>query len=289
MIEKLECSGWNIAVSSLGAELQSVRAPDGLEYFWQGDPAFWSRRSPILFPIVGKLRDGEFRWKGKSYPMGQHGFARDREFTLLRKGNDFLQYNLKADAETRTIFPWDFSLVVEYRLKEGSLQILWNVEPGQGEGLLFSIGGHPAFRCPLFEHETWEDYLLVFQTEGPLKRWKMQDGLLSQNVEEIRLFENRLALRPDLFDEDVLVFAPLESKEVGLLNPTTGRGVVVQAEGFPYFGIWSKKGGAPFVCLEPWHGVADAADSGKDFAEKKGIIRLNPGERFESGYQIHFE
>lgn len=289
MIEKLECSGWSITVSSLGAELQSVKAPDGLEYLWQGNPAFWSRRSPILFPIVGKLKDGEFHWKGKSYLMGQHGFARDREFTLVKKGSDFLRYQLDSDDESRNVFPWDFSLFVEYRLGEGTLQVLWEVGAGQAEDLFFSIGAHPAFRCPLFEHETWEDYLLVFQTAGPLKKLKLKDGLLGKDVEALQLFENRLGLRPDLFDEDALVFAPLESKEVGLLNPSTGRGVVMKADGFPYYGIWSKKGGAPFVCLEPWHGVADTVDSGKDFAEKRGIIRLPPGERFESGYQLHFE
>jgi galactose mutarotase-like enzyme len=275
----LEDATLHVEIAPHGAEPTSLQLLDrDVEFLWQGDPATWGRQAPLLFPIVGRLRDDRFLWRGREYRLPQHGFARDRVFRLVGRGNAWATFELNESAETLDAYPFRFRLAVTHRVADGALRTSMVVDNPGDEPLPFSIGAHPGFRCPLRMDEDLDRYVVRFEEAETADRLVVEDGLIGAQSEPFLRDEREVRLSDTLFDRGALVFAGLRSERVRLAGPD-GSGVELTFRGFPYFGIWSKPG-APFVCLEPWCGIADRADHDGDLSSKEGLIWLAPGGRF---------
>ena len=274
-------------IKSFGAELNSLQKIDeNLEYIWQGDSKYWARHSPILFPIVGRLKDDTYFYKNQKYSMTQHGFARDKEFELIKKEADFLEFRLKSDEKSLEIYPFDFELYLSYKLEKSSLIVSYKVINKSDEKMLFSIGAHPAFNWSLEENGKKEDYFLEFENIKETKRYFLNDlGLVYDSV-DLKITDNKITLNEELFKNDALVFNDLNIKKVSLKNSKNENFIKLNFENFPYLGIWSKPSGAPFLCIEPWFGVADEQNSTQNLEDKKGIITLQKDEVFSCFYSI---
>lgn len=273
------------AVRTQGGELVSLKDQAGTEYIWQGDPAFWSGQNPILFPIVGSLRDGKVDIDGRTYEMGRHGFARQSEFTPVEQGEDFIVLELRESRSTLAQFPRPFVLQVRHRLLENGFSTAFAVENPGPEPLPFCIGAHTAIRCPLFAGERFEDYELAFaRPEDGDTLLLTPQGLLQSGKTEPRLRGGTTALDYADFQRlDTLIFQGLRSKAVALRHRETGRGVALDFRDFPMIAFWTKPG-APFLCMEPWHGCAAYEGESGRFQDKPHVLTLAPGQRKELAY-----
>jgi len=280
-----------VCVQSHGAELSSFirKDLDNLEYIWEADPAVWGRHAPVLFPIVGRLRQDTYQHQGHSYCLPQHGFARDQEFTLVRQTVAELVFELRANEATRAVFPFEFSLVISYRLAGPMLTIGWEVHNVGTEELLFSIGAHPAFRCPLVAGETFEDYEFVFDHPVTFAQHLLEGGLLTGETKPVLDQQATLPLSYPLFESDALVLKHFDFTHLTLRSRRSGRSVRLRFDGFPYLGLWTKGQSAPFVCIEPWHGIASSVGNTGELADKEGILALEPGQEFIASYSITIE
>ena len=287
-VYELKNDGVEIKVHSKGAELKSLKNPvTGTEYLWQGDPAFWNRSSPILFPFVGKTDRNEFRTKGKTYSMTQHGFARDMEFELLSRTEDEIWFVLKDSEETRQKYPYGFTLKLGYRLFDNGVEVCWQVENEEEEELPFSIGGHPAFYCPIEEGTAQTDYLLRFDCKDRVVCTRISDEGLALNEEDVYpLKDGFLPITEHLFDHDALVIENRQAKEVAFCRKDGTAYLTVKMEA-PLFGVWSpptKK--APFICIEPWYGRCDRAGYEGDLKDREWGNLLAPGGVWKASYRI---
>ena len=274
-------------IKSFGAELNSLQKIDeDLEYIWQGNKEFWNRHSPILFPIVGRLKEDSYFYKNQKYNMSQHGFARDKEFELVRNEGDFIEFILKSDEKTLEIYPFSFELYLSYKLEKSSLIVAYKVINKSDEKMLFSIGAHPAFNWTLKEDEKKEDYFLQFENIKQTKRYFLNDKGLVYKHEDLEIIDNKIALNEELFKNDALVFNDLNIKSVSLKNSNNENFIKVDFDNFPYLGIWSKPSGAPFICIEPWFGVADEDSSNQNLEDKKALISLEKDEIFSCFYSV---
>lgn len=273
------------SIAEHGAELTSLMGKStGIEYIWQADPNHWARHAPILFPFVGKLKDDQYNYQGKSYQMGQHGFARDRQFMVSDKIATSLKLTLTSDAESRAVYPFDFELIVEYTLSENQIKVSYQVLNPADDPLYFSIGGHPAFNCPLESGKERSNYHLKFNSAEDTEVHYLTDGLFAGVTEP---FEGDVLTLPEnRFDRDALVFKSLDSSCISLVDDNQKTWLSFDFEGFPYLGIWSKNRTSPFVCIEPWFGIADQVNHDGDITKKEGIIRLEGSEKFECEYAI---
>lgn len=277
----------SIKVSEKGAELQSIyHQQNRLEYLWSGDPVYWAKKSPVLFPIVGALKNNAYRYKGKEYQLDRHGFARNTNFELIEKTNNSLTFSFKSNEQTKASYPFDFAFSVKYTLHENVLQITFIVENTGSENLLFSIGAHPAFAVPLVLGTKYEDYYLQFSEIEDAVRWTVSaEGLIEITQTPLLKNENRLPLKKELFYKDALVFKHLKSDAIAVRSDKTPHGIKVRFPDFPYMGIWAAKD-ADFVCIEPWCGIADSVNASGNLEDKEGIIALSPKGKFEVGYEI---
>lgn len=282
-----------LTVSSHGAEMVSLKR-DGVEYLWNGDAKYWNRHAPVLFPFVGQVRDKKYRWKGVEYPMGQHGFARDKEFTLVDQEEDQLIFQLDADEETKKVYPFDFQLIVGYTLDEGSVEVVWNVvNPGR-ENLYFSIGGHPAFMCPVNGEGDWGDYRIEFRQEGEVLReittrpittgGNVGDATIVTALDE----QGRLTPTDELLGGDALILEDCQCDEISLAKAGQDPYLTVSF-GTPVVGVWSPVGKhAPFICIEPWYGRTDRDSFTGELDEREYGNVLAPGAEFLGGYTVEF-
>lgn len=276
-------------VCSKGAEIISFKK-DGKEYMWNADPAYWNRHAPILFPFVGSLKEKQYRYGGKTYGMGQHGFARDMEFTLVSRTDTKLVMALTETEETLKDYPFCFLLELSYELKEDSLMIGWRVKNTGDKMLYFSIGGHPAFNCPMEGKGRQSDYTLRFMKDGkPLQEIisaVIEGGLVGEDTLEFGLEDGYLPVTPDLFDTDTIVLEGGQTDEVSLYDPD-GREYVRVKFDMPLAGIWTPvEKNAPFLCIEPWCGRCDDADFDGELPDKRWGNALEAGETFETAYTI---
>ena len=276
-----------VKIKSFGAELNSLQKIDeDLEYIWQGDSKYWNRHSPILFPIVGRLKNDSYTYQNQKYNMTQHGFARDKEFEVIKNEADFMEFRLKSDEKTLEIYPFSFELYLSYKLEKNSLIVSYKVINKSDDKMLFSIGAHPAFNWTLKEDEKKEDYFLEFENIKQTKRYFLNDKGLVYDSVDLKIIDNKIALNEELFKNDALVFNDLNIKILTLKNSNNKNFVKLEFKNFPYLGIWSKPSGAPFVCIEPWFGVADEDSSNQNFEDKKGLISLEKNEIFSCFYSI---
>lgn len=274
-------------INSFGAELNSLKRVDtNLEYMWQGNPKYWNRHSPVLFPIVGRLKNDSYTYKNQKYNMTQHGFARDCEFSLVSQSDNFLEFKLSNDEKSLEIYPFLFDLYISYKLEQSKLIISYKVKNNSNDNMPFSIGAHPAFNWTLKEDEKKEDYFLEFENIKSTKRYFLNDlGLVYKN-ENLHIRDNKIFLNEELFKDDALIFSDPNIKNLTLKNRNNENFIKVNFDNFPYLGIWSKATGAPFICIEPWFGVADNFDTNSDFEEKSSIIILGKNEIFSCFYSV---
>ncbi len=286
MITTIQNNYLKVEIASPGAELRSVyNKQKSQEYLWQGDEKWWPRSAPVLFPIVGKLNNNSYKVDGKTYTLPQHGFARDMEFNLLEKSGQEAVFELISTEETLAKYPYRFSLKITYTLKENSLLTHYQVEnTGSGE-MYFSLGAHPGFRCPMYENESLNDYYIELQHEETLQRHLLQDGVFTGETETIMTETKVLNLHAALFEKDAIVFKDMRSSYMILKSKNSGYYLRFFFEGFPYFGIWQKPG-APFICLEPWCGIADNKGFTGNLSEKEGIFELPSNGVFERFFTI---
>lgn len=275
------------AVETRGGELVSLRDRAGTEYIWQGDPAFWSGQNPILFPIVGSLKNGRVNINGRCFEMDRHGFARRCDFTLAERGTDFAVLELRESPETLERYPFPFVLRVRHRLLENGFSTAFTVEnPGEAP-LPFCIGAHTAINCPLFQGERFEDYELAFdQAEDADTLLLSPEGLIRDGQTEPMLSAGKVTLDYNAFRRlDTMIFQDLRSRRVDLRHRETGRGVSLDFSRFPMAAFWTKPGG-PFLCMEPWHGCAALEGESGDFRDKPHVMTLAPGEKKELAYSF---
>lgn len=259
-----------------GAELVRLRDEAGRDLLWDGNPTFWSGRSPILFPIVGRLKDDRSSVDGASYPMRQHGIARTAAFSPVETGADACRLRLTADEATRRAYPFDFTLDLDYRIEGATLTLAGTVRNAGAVAMPASFGFHPAFRRPLPYGADPADHVVTFAADEPEPIAAVEGGLLSERREPSPVRGRRLDLGPHLFDADALVFLAPRSRSVHY-GPPVGRGLRVDFPDMPQLGIWSKPG-APFLCIEPWSGYASPVGFDGPLAEKPGMTILAPGE-----------
>lgn len=282
--------GFQAVADSHGGELVSFRDKQGVEYIWSGDPAFWSGRNPLLFPIVGSLKNGTVRFDGKDYKMPRHGFARDQEFAVVEQFADRIVFELRENQSTLARYPYPFKLQVCHQLDENGFSTSFRVENTGSIPMPFCIGAHTAFRCPLQEGERFEDYDIVFeQPEEIAMRLLTNEGQLSSSLREPFLSgQDRFALNYELFARvDTVVLENLKSESIHLVHRKNGHGVRMDFKGFPMLAFWTKGvEKAPFICLEPWHGCAAVEDETGEFIDKPYCIILQPGEVKTLDYKV---
>ena len=276
-----------ISIVAKGAEIQRIfNKETGLDYLWEGDPAYWGKHSPVLFPIVGSLKDNTYSYKGKSYQLPRHGFARDMNFSVAEQSDTAISFSLKHTAETLEKYPFEFELLLHYKVEENRLHIQYEVINPSESKLLFSIGAHPAFKVPLVANTTYEEYTLCFNEFENTGRYPLTaEGLLAEDPQIFLQNTDELPLKKSLFYEDAIVFKTLQSSSIKLESEQTQHGLTVDFKGFPYMGIWSAKD-ANFVCIEPWLGITDSVNATGNLEEKEGIITLEGGDRFKADWTI---
>jgi len=243
-----------VTINEKGAELQSIQL-NGLEYLWQADIKYWGKHSPVLFPIVGELKDGKYIFDNKEYALSRHGFARDTMFEVKQTSDTSAIFTLHSNDETLAVYPFQFIFQVQYEIKQHTLFCSYIVQNVNSNDMYFSVGGHPAFRIPLSENLQYTDYSLKFDNDIILNRYLLRNGLTGDDTETITLDEKRLHLEPSLFYKDAIVLKHINSKHIELSSDKDAHGLTFMFEDFPYFGIWAAID-APFVCLEPWCGIA---------------------------------
>lgn len=278
-----------VEVNEHGAELQSIRKGE-VEYLWQGDPVYWGRRSPVLFPIVGSVWEKRYRIAGKEYEMGQHGFARDMDFTLVSQSEDEVRYRLESTEETLAKYPYPFVLEIAYKLHDNKFDVIWDVTNPSSEPIYFQIGAHPAFNYPDYSAEASERGFLSFGKNEGLECIRIKEkGCVDVDVKyplEIPS-DGLLPIASDTFDAiDTIMLQDSQIDQVGMFR-ADGTPWLKMTFDAPVVGIWSPPGKvAPFICLEPWYGRCDRAGYEGDYTERDWVNRLAPGESFHSVYTI---
>lgn len=275
----LENAELKITISERGAELQEVFSKDTqLDYLWDGDPIFWGKKSPVLFPIVGTLKNNQYLHNGKSYQLSRHGFARDKHFKLTESGSHRVCLTLDADEETLIQYPFLFRFSIIYEIKKNILSCTYQIVNIDVKPMYFSVGAHPAFKVPLEEAYQFNDYYLEFNQSESASKWPITtEGLIDETPAPFFHSNNRINLSKELFYGDALVFKQLASTSISLCNEQSKHGFKFSWTDFPFMGIWSTKD-APFVCLEPWCGIADSIHASGELKEKEGMILLTPSQ-----------
>lgn len=280
-----------VSVQSVGAEIASLKATkSGKEYMWEANPDYWASHAPVLFPIIGSLKNDEYSLDGKTYALPKHGFVRYNESIKLKnRTNDRLNFQLDYSEETLKQYPFKFQFNITFQLLGNKLIVTHKVKNMDSIDIHFALGAHPGFKCPLNEGEAYEDYFIEFEKEEQEETIILSDGGLISDATKPVLEESKvLPLHKDLFNEDALIFKTLKSRKVSLKSTKSDQVLTVRFADFDYLGIWAKPG-APFVCIEPWIGIADHENTDGNFLEKDGLITLPKDEVFSAQYSIEIE
>ena len=287
MICQLKRGNLCAEIETAGAELMSLRRGD-CEYLWQGDPTYWGSRAPVMFPICGRLYQGIYRWKGNTYEMNIHGFARKLEFTVAEKTEDSVTMKLCSNTETKAVYPFGFALSITYSLGTDGLGAQIRIQNTGKEELPFALGAHPGFRVPLESGLDFSDYRITFLPSATPSHLLFSETCFQTGREEPLILQsgNFLPLRHDLFDHDA-IFLRDPGGEVTLTSPNGKRGVRFSFPDFPYLGLWHRpKTDAPYICIEPWTGLPSFDGIVDDLATKSDLFRLPAGEAQTFSYRI---
>ena len=280
MTTTISNSNLTAKINHLGAELFSLKNRENKEYIWEGNPAFWGKHFPVLFPIVGTLKNNLFYYKESEYHLSRHGFAREMEFKLVEKSEESATFSLISSIESKKAYPFDFELQICYSLEEYKLNIDYKVINKNDFKMPFSIGAHPAFALP----KPFGNYALLFESDEILTSFELENDLLSNNFSNIKMIDNQVPLNYSLFEKDALIFKKLKSKSITILenqNPV----LRVRFDDFPNLGIWTKSN-APFLCIEPWLGYSDTIHSTGNILEKEGIQLLEAKKSLNCNFNI---
>ena len=288
MKHQIQNKNFSVEVNEKGAELCSFKSKEtGLEYVWQGDKAFWGSTAPVLFPIIGALKNGEYTHNEKTYAVPKHGFIRNNQNLVIKnKEDNAITFFYASNEALKKDYPFDFEFEITFTLIENTLTVAHQVTNTGTEEMLFSLGGHPAFNCPLHSNENYDDYFLEFDKIQNLNSIVLSiNGLLTDNI--ISLVQNSaiLPLTTDLFANDALIFKDIDSKKVTLKSSNHANSISVTYSDFSNLGVWAKYQ-APFVCIEPWLGVTDHENATGVFKEKDGIIILPFQEKYQAMFSI---
>lgn len=282
-----------VTVNSKGAEVASA-VRDGKEYMWNADPKFWGRTAPVLFPVVGSFKNKEYRYDGKTYKMGQHGFARDMEFELVSHDGDSLVMSLKDNEETFKVYPFHFELIISYSVYGGMLTVDWTVINDGIDEMYFSIGGHPAFMCPVGGESLAGDYSLKLMKGGKPVEKLVSTPLTGEGTasadkhNEYELKDGVLPVSTELFADDALVIENAQTDSISLLD-SEGYDYLTVDFKTPLVGLWTPAGkDAPFVCIEPWYGRCDRENFDGELKDREWGNMLEPGEKFNGGFTVKF-
>ncbi len=288
MIYTIENNQVTASIKSLGAELTSLKSKKtNIEYIWNGDIEFWGRHAPVLFPIVGQVKDKTYFVEGQRYELPQHGFARDTEFKVTDQQTDEITFELVYSQETLEIYPYKFALIICYKLKENELITAYEVINKDNKKIAYSIGGHPALNCPIAKDELFEDYSLEFEyPEEPEQIHLNTSTGLRTGIKTQENIGNSINLNYDLFKNDAIIYKNLKSKRVTLKSNKNSYKVEFDFNQWEYLAFWTKKEGTPFICIEPWLGITDADDSNQQFHQKLGIQELSVNSKKVISYKI---
>jgi galactose mutarotase-like enzyme len=272
------------SINPKGAELVSlIDLSQNQQLMWSADPAFWAKTSPVLFPIVGSLKQGYYTYKAQDFALSRHGFGRDKQFELLDQDPQQLIFLLKDSLYTREVYPFGFELYILYSLEEKELIVRYIVRNTEKEVLPYSIGAHPALAI---DASTYDQHYLGFDQIEDFQAWTLNaEGLLDLHTRNIGSKTDRIALNRALFYQDALVFKKLKSQNLGLYHQQTGLKWIFNFSKAEYLGIWAAKN-APFVCIEPWWGIADHIDHNHEILEKEGIRILGAHEEESLSWSI---
>ncbi|APY12646.1 aldose epimerase [Seonamhaeicola sp. S2-3] len=285
----IENNKLKVAIKKTGAELCKITSvKNNTEFMWDGNPDIWNGTAPNLFPIIGALKENSYTYENKIYTLPKHGFVRHSEdIELFEETKNSLTFKLSYNDDLLKIYPFKFEFYITFKLTNNTLEVLHTVKNIDNKALYFSIGGHPAFKCPVFENEIYEDYTLEFEhiENSNTHLINMQNGLISCKTKPVFNNTSSLPLKHSLFNEDALVFKDLKSRKVTLKSDLNGDILTVSYPNFNYLGIWAKPNG-DYVCIEPWLGIADYENTNQNIKTKDGIIKLEANKTFHASYFI---
>ena len=268
------------SINHAGAELFSLKNSQNKEFIWEGNPVFWGKHSPVLFPIVGTLKNNIYTIDENEYQLPRHGFARDMDFQLIEKTENSATFSLQSNKETLLKYPFEFELQLIYTLENTTLTIAYKVINKGNSKMPFSIGAHPAIALP----NAFESYALEFEKDENPEFFLLENDLISDKTKILETNNRQVQLDYELFKNDALIFKTLESNSLTILENSKPY-VQVAFEDFPSLGLWTKDK-APFVCIEPWLGYSDTHENSGDLFEKEGIIILDKNQTFDSKFTI---
>lgn len=286
----LKSGGAALKVETVGAETMSYVAENGREYLWNGDPAVWASRCPILFPVCGAIIDGKVKFDGKEYPMQKHGFVRKAEFQVGKHGEDFVELVYSSNPQTLASYPYDFVLHVTHTAEVSGFTTTFLVEnPSPSKRLPFCVGGHPGLACPIYAGDRFEDYILKFEKPESGEVLTVNSiGINGRDTIAALAGGDTLPLEHSYFDErDTLLFSGLNSRSVKLVNAKTGKGVGFRFPKFDALAVWTmpEKHG-DYLCIEPWCGLPAIVGETGNFEDKPFVKWLEPGESFKAAYTV---
>lgn len=272
----IRSTGLSATINPLGAQLSELRDAGGRQLQWQGDPAVWAGRAPILFPIVGMLVGGQYRTGGRTFSLPRHGFARVRRFAIAEVGPASATFRLTADAQTLAVYPFEFELDVNFAVEDSTLSVTSWIRNRGHEDMPASLGYHPAFAWPLPDGQERAAHFIEFEADEPAPiRVLDGNGLLLPQPRPTPVENRRLTLRDELFVNDALIFDRIVSRTV-TYGSDVGLRIAISFPGIPYLGVWTKPG-ANFICIEPWQGVTDPQGFHGQLEDKPGSLRIAPG------------
>lgn len=272
-------------ISSKGAELQSLfNKETGIEHMWSGAAA-WPKHSPVLFPIVGSLKNDTYYYQQNSYHLPRHGFAREKTFLQEQVNNEEALFTLTNDADTIAVYPFLFSFAIRYTLLKNTLICSYHIINTDIKEMLFSVGAHPAFAVPMIAENDYNEYYLEFNKTEELYQYKLENGLISAHKLPLPIVNKRLNLNHSIFYEDAIVIKNMQSQSIILGCNYHPHGIKFNFENFPFFGIWAAKD-ADFVCLEPWCGIADSVNANQQLTDKEGVINLRENEEWQRSWSV---
>jgi len=280
-----------VSVEEVGAELCSIKSrKSDKEYVWQANPDVWNSHAPNLFPVIGCLKEDGFLYKGQEYKCPKHGFVRNnKNVALVEKTENSLTFRLMFSKQSLEIYPFKFEFNIKYILKGNKVVVEHTIVNHGNEPMLFSLGGHPGFNCPMNNDENYNDYYLEFEEHETAQTWRVQkDGLIGNETVPVFNEPKIINLHSHLFDDDALIFKNLNSKKVSLKSRKSKQVLSMNFKDFSYLGIWAKPN-AEYVCIEPWIGIADSFDTDRNFETKEGLISIQAKENFLANYFIEIE
>ena len=279
-----------VEIEDFGAQLASVQDKNGTNYLWPGNPEVWARRAPLLFPLVGRLREGRYTLEGSSWTIPAHGFARDSRFSVRQAGPEEASFSLEDSPETRAVYPFAFSLTVTYRLEGSRLVKSHRVRNRDRRRMYYELGGHDGYRVPLSPGEQLEDYAVRLPGVTEIQPYGMDaEGILTPKGGTIPLDNGRILPSPAAYGLDTIILDRMPCRRAVLTDGRDRPRITVEFEDFPFLGLWrAEKPGADYLCIEPWSSLPDARFVGRALSDKIGVRALEPGQEETLSFSVIF-